>query len=40
MTLFLNETYNLEPLGIYFFVLYKIDEWAEIDSTTSSVHCS
>ena len=30
---FLKETYKLDPLWIWFFVLYKIDKWAQIDST-------
>ena len=34
---FLKETYKLDPLWIQFFVLYKIDEWAQIDSGTPSV---
>ena len=33
---FLKETYKLDPLWIWFFVLYKIDEWAQIDSGTPS----
>ena len=33
---FLKETYKLDPLWIRFFVLYKIDEWAQIDSGTPS----
>ena len=33
---FLKETYKLDPLWIQFFVLYKIDEWAQIDSGTPS----
>ena len=33
---FLKETYKLDPLWIRFFVLYKIDEWAQIDSSTPS----
>ena len=33
---FLKEIYKLDPLWIWFFVLYKIDEWAQIDSGTSS----
>ena len=33
---FLNKTYKLDPLWIRFFVLYKIDEWAQIDSGTPS----
>ena len=33
---FLNKTYKLDPLWIQFFVLYKIDEWAQIDSSTPS----
>jgi len=31
---FLKETYKLDPLWIQFFVLYKIDEWAQIDLGT------
>ena len=33
---FLNKTYKLDPLWIQFFVLYKIDEWAQIDLSTPS----
>ena len=33
---FLKETYKLDPLWIQFFVLYKIDEWAQIDLGTPS----
>ena len=33
---FLKETYKLDPLWIRFFVLYKIDEWAQIDLGTPS----
>ena len=33
---FLKETYKLDPLWIQFFVLYKIDEWAQIDLSTPS----
>ena len=33
---FLNKTYKLDPLWIQFFVLYKIDDWAQIDSGTPS----
>ena len=33
---FLNKTYKLDPLWIRFFVLYKIDDWAQIDSSTPS----
>ena len=33
---FLKETYKLDPLWIRFFVLYKIDEWAQVDSGTPS----
>ena len=33
---FLNKTYKLDPLWIQFFVLYKIDDWAQIDSSASS----
>ena len=33
---FLNKTYKLDPLWIQFFVLYKIDDWAQIDSSTPS----
>ena len=33
---FLKETYKLDPLWIRFFVLYKIDECAQIDSGTPS----
>ena len=33
---FLKETYKLDPLWIWFFVLYKIDDWAQIDSGTPS----
>ena len=32
----LKETYKLDPLWIQFFVFYKIDEWAQIDSGTPS----
>ena len=35
-TWFLKETYKLDPLWIQFFVLYKIDEWAQIDLSTPS----
>ena len=31
---FLNKTYKLDPLWIQFFVLYKIDDWAQIDLST------
>ena len=33
---FLKETYMLDPLWIQFFVLYKIDKWAQIDLGTPS----
>ena len=31
---FLNKTYKLDLLWIQFFVLYKIDDWAQIDLST------
>ena len=31
---FFNKTYKLDPLWIQFFVLYKIDDWAQIDLST------
>ena len=33
---FFNKTYKLDPLWIQFFVLYKIDDWAQIDSSAPS----
>ena len=33
---FLNKTYKLDPLWIQFFVLYKIDDWAQIDLSAPS----